>query len=169
MRGIVHRIKADDENPQVLLKSGGINIILTTKRIPFHRRQQFLDLDLIPENHAIVTVKIGILVPKLEAIARNASLVLSAGAANQTLLRSNSTISLDLVIHSILKWNRRQLSASSESSNRHWQVLSSCERLQAPRSITYGKLGQTSAILGAQSTAFRIFYVFSGSMQCTSQ
>ena len=86
MRGIVHRIKADDENPQVLLKSGGINIILTTKRIPFHRRQQFLDLDLIPENHAIVTVKLGFLVPKLKAIARNTSLALSAGAVNQDIV-----------------------------------------------------------------------------------
>ena len=86
MRGIVHRIKADDEKPQVLLKSGGINIILTTKRIPFHRRQQFLDLDLIPENHAIVTVKLGFLVPKLKAIARNTSPALSAGAVNQDIV-----------------------------------------------------------------------------------
>ena len=79
-------IKLDETNPQVLLQVGGIRIILTAKRTPFHHRQQFLDLDLVPEAHRIIAVKIGYLVPELKAMAQKAYLALSPGAVNQDIL-----------------------------------------------------------------------------------
>jgi len=81
--GTVDAIKADPENPQVVLKSGGIHIILTGKRTPFHRRQQFTDLNLAPEEHDIVAIKIGYLEPELKAMSRASYLALSPGAVNQ--------------------------------------------------------------------------------------
>ena len=81
--GTVETIKADADNPQVVLKTGGIHIILTSKRTPFHRRRQFTDLNLKPEAHNIVVIKIGYLEPELKAMARKAYLALSPGAANQ--------------------------------------------------------------------------------------
>lgn len=81
--GTIDAIRADPDNPQVVLKSGGIYTILTSKRIPFHRRRQFTDLNLIPEAHDIIVIKIGYLEPELKAMAQAAYLALSPGAANQ--------------------------------------------------------------------------------------
>lgn len=81
--GKVQFIKADETNPQIVLHVDGIRIILTAKRTPFHHRQQFLDLDIKPEAHRIIAVKIGYLVPELKAMARRSYLALSPGAVNQ--------------------------------------------------------------------------------------
>ena len=81
--GTVETISTHDDNAQVVLKSGGIRIILTSKRTPFHHRRQFLKLNIKPEDHRIVVVKIGYLVPELKAMARAACLALSPGAVNQ--------------------------------------------------------------------------------------
>lgn len=83
VRGRVQFIKADEANPQVVLRVDGVRIILTAKRTPFHYRRQFLDLDLRPEAHRIIAVKIGYLVPELKALARRSYLALSPGAVNQ--------------------------------------------------------------------------------------
>lgn len=85
--GVVETIKSDEENPQVVLKCGGIRIIITSKRTPFHYRQQFLDLNLIPEDHHMIVVKIGYLVPELKAMAQKAYLALSPGAVNQDIVK----------------------------------------------------------------------------------
>ncbi|MCA9885058.1 MAG: MlrC C-terminal domain-containing protein, partial [Anaerolineae bacterium] len=53
---------------------------------PFHYRQQFLDLGIVPEDHKIVVVKIGYLVPELKAMAQKAYLALSPGAVNQDII-----------------------------------------------------------------------------------
>jgi len=85
--GVVEFIKPDAENTQVILKSGGIRVILTSQRTPFHYRQQFLDLNITPENHDIIVVKIGYLVPELKAMAQKAYLALSPGAVNQDIVK----------------------------------------------------------------------------------
>jgi microcystin degradation protein MlrC len=87
VKGIVDVIKEDDENSQVVLKSDGIRIIITTKRTPFHYRQQFLDLGLTPEDHHIIVVKIGYLEPDLKSMAQKAYLALSPGAVNQDIVK----------------------------------------------------------------------------------
>lgn len=85
--GVVDFIKSDEENTQVILKSGGVRIILTSKRTPFHYRHQFLDLNITPEDHKIIVVKIGYLVPELKAMAQKAYLALSPGAVNQDIVK----------------------------------------------------------------------------------
>ena len=86
VRGRVQFIKADETNPQIALQVDGIRIILTAKRTPFHHRQQFLDLNIIPEAHRIIAVKIGYLVPELKALAKKSYLALSPGAVNQDIV-----------------------------------------------------------------------------------
>ena len=86
LSGAVDFIKADEDNPQVVLKSAGIRVILTAKRTAFHLRQQFLDLHIIPEEHDIIAVKIGYLMPELKAMAKRAYLALSPGAVNQDIV-----------------------------------------------------------------------------------
>ena len=83
VRGRVQFIRSEETNPQVLLRAGGISIIITTTRTAFHHRQQFLDLGIKPEAHQIIAVKIGYLVPELKAMARRSYLALSPGAVNQ--------------------------------------------------------------------------------------
>lgn len=86
VRGRVEFIQRDDANPQAVLNADGIRIILTTKRTPFHHRRQFLDLGITPEDHRIIAVKIGYLVPELKALAREAYLALSPGAVDQNIV-----------------------------------------------------------------------------------
>ncbi|MCY4061850.1 MAG: M81 family metallopeptidase [Chloroflexi bacterium] len=83
VRGRVLFIKADETNSQVVLRVDGIRIILTARRTPFHYRRQFLDLNIVPEAHRIIAIKIGYLVPELKAMARRNYLALSPGAVNQ--------------------------------------------------------------------------------------
>jgi microcystin degradation protein MlrC len=84
---MVEFILNTDGNRQVVVKSGGVRIIITEKRTPFHYRQQFVALDIIPEDHALIVVKIGYLVPELKAMAQKAYLALSPGAVNQDIVR----------------------------------------------------------------------------------
>ena len=86
LSGRVAFLKPDDANPQAVLQVGGIRVILTTKRTPFHHRRQFLDLGIAPEAHHIVAVKIGYLVPELKAMAQKSYLALSPGAVNQDIV-----------------------------------------------------------------------------------
>lgn len=65
---------------QAVVKVGGVDVIITEKRKPFHKRQDFLSLDLDPLLHTVTVVKIGYLEPELKAMARHHFLVLSPGA-----------------------------------------------------------------------------------------
>ena len=84
--GRVEFLKPDAPNPQAVLNLNGIRVILTSKRVAFHRRQQFLDLGIAPEEHRIIAIKIGYLEPELKAMARKAYLALSPGAVNQDIV-----------------------------------------------------------------------------------
>lgn len=65
---------------QAVVKAGGVHMIVTERPKPFHKREDFLTLDLDPLLHKITVVKIGYLEPELKAMARHHFLVLSAGA-----------------------------------------------------------------------------------------
>lgn len=65
---------------QAVVKSGGVHVIVTERRKPFHKRQDFLSIDLDPLHHTVTVVKIGYLEPELKAMARHHFLVLSPGA-----------------------------------------------------------------------------------------
>ena len=68
-----------------VLRCGGAHLIVTERRKPFHRRDDFLALGLDPLAHTFTVVKIGYLEPELKAMARHHFLVLSPGAVNPSL------------------------------------------------------------------------------------
>ncbi len=66
-----------------VLRTGGVLIILTSRRKPYHYRSDFTNLGLEPAEHKLTAVKIGYLEPELRAMARHALLALTPGAVNQ--------------------------------------------------------------------------------------
>ena len=66
-----------------VLQSGGVKIIITQRRKPFHFIAEFEKLGIEPLAHKIVVIKIGYLVPDLKRAAPKALLALSPGAVNQ--------------------------------------------------------------------------------------
>lgn len=69
----------DGPNPQAVLHIGGIRVIVTEKRRPYHQRTDFLTLGLDPLECDLCVVKIGYLEPELAAMARGHLLLLSPG------------------------------------------------------------------------------------------
>jgi microcystin degradation protein MlrC len=69
----------DGPNPQAVLHIGGIRVIVTAKRRPYHHRADFLALGLDPLEFDLCVVKIGYLEPELAAMARGHLLLLSPG------------------------------------------------------------------------------------------
>jgi len=84
--GRVECLAGDDGNRMAVLNCKGIRIILTSQRSAFHRRQQFTELGIVPEQEKILVVKIGYLVPELKAMAKAAFLALTPGAVNQDIV-----------------------------------------------------------------------------------
>lgn len=70
---------------QAVVKCRGVHIILSERRKPFHKRQDFLALGLDPLQHTVTVVKIGYLEPELKAMAAHHLLVLSPGAVHPLL------------------------------------------------------------------------------------
>ncbi|TJZ57508.1 M81 family metallopeptidase [Streptomyces piniterrae] len=65
--------------------SGGVTVVLTERRKPFHTRADFGTLD--PLSYDLVVVKIGYLEPELYAMAADWLLALTPGGVDQDLLR----------------------------------------------------------------------------------
>jgi microcystin degradation protein MlrC len=66
-----------------VLQAGGVQIIITSRRKPYHHRRDFTDLGLDPDTQQVVAVKIGYLEPELRQLAHEALLALTPGAVNQ--------------------------------------------------------------------------------------
>jgi microcystin degradation protein MlrC len=66
-----------------VLRSGGVRVIITTRRKPYHYRKDFTDLGLDPVLAKVTAIKIGYLEPELRQMARLALLALTPGAVNQ--------------------------------------------------------------------------------------
>ncbi|HEU5015821.1 MAG TPA: M81 family metallopeptidase [Roseiflexaceae bacterium] len=66
-----------------VLRVGGVQIIITSRRKPYHRVSDFTDLGIDPTAQHLVVVKIGYLEPGLRSFARHALLALTPGAVNQ--------------------------------------------------------------------------------------
>lgn len=73
------------DNRQAVVQVGGVKVILTERRTPFHYIKQFQQLGIAPLEHKLVVIKIGYLVPDLKQAAPNSMLALSPGAVNQAL------------------------------------------------------------------------------------
>jgi microcystin degradation protein MlrC len=70
----------DGPNPQAVFRCGGVLLIVTGRRRPYHLRQDFLALGLDPLEHDLCVVKIGYLEPELAAMARGHLLLVTPGA-----------------------------------------------------------------------------------------
>jgi microcystin degradation protein MlrC len=66
-----------------VLRVGGVHIIITSRRKPYHYVRDMQALGLDPAEHHVTAVKIGYLVPDLRRAAKHAFLALTPGAVNQ--------------------------------------------------------------------------------------
>lgn len=89
LRGTVHSIRHGDRNAQteVVVRAGSIFVILTRLRKPYHREEDFTNLELDPGSADLVVVKIGYLEPDLYRMAAGWRLALSPGGVDQDLVR----------------------------------------------------------------------------------
>jgi microcystin degradation protein MlrC len=76
----------DPSGPAVVLTIGGLHIIVTDRRKPYHLESDFTALGLDPRAADLVVVKIGYLEPELYAMAADWLLALTPGGVNQDLL-----------------------------------------------------------------------------------
>lgn len=71
----------------VLLVSGGLHVIVTSRRTQYHTLAQFHEIGVEPSDMDIVVVKMGYLEPDLFALQRGWLLALSPGGVDQDLVR----------------------------------------------------------------------------------
>jgi microcystin degradation protein MlrC len=76
----------DPSGAAVVLTIGGLHIIVTDRRKPYHLESDFTALGLDPRAADLVVVKIGYLEPELYAMAADWLLALTPGGVNQDLL-----------------------------------------------------------------------------------
>jgi microcystin degradation protein MlrC len=69
----------------VVLRVGGVDVIVTERRTPFHQIVDFERLGVDPRAYRVIVVKIGYLEPELKRLAARSLLALSPGAVNQDL------------------------------------------------------------------------------------
>lgn len=83
--GTVYSIHENDPvgGDIVVIKSGGVHVIVPERRKPYHVIREFENLRLHPKDHDITVVKIGYLEPELREAASAAFLALTPGAVNQ--------------------------------------------------------------------------------------
>jgi microcystin degradation protein MlrC len=82
--GTVHALLRDDPigGDVAVVKSGGVHVIVPTRRRPYHRLDELAALDLPVPEHDIFVVKLGYLHPEYRDVAAAAYMALSPGAVN---------------------------------------------------------------------------------------
>jgi microcystin degradation protein MlrC len=87
--GTVEAIAHGDKNAEteVVVKVGSVHVIVTQKRKPYHKENDFTRLGLNPRKTDIVVVKIGYLEPELYAMRADWILALTPGGVDQNLER----------------------------------------------------------------------------------
>jgi len=79
-------VAIDPAEGVAVLGIGGLRVIITTRRKPYHLESDFAALGLSPRDADLVIVKIGYLEPELYAMAADWLLALTPGGVNQDLL-----------------------------------------------------------------------------------
>jgi microcystin degradation protein MlrC len=89
LTGVVHAIRHGDRDAEVevVLRVGGVHVVLTRLRKPYHYEHDFTDLELDPRAADLVLVKIGYLEPELFAMAADWKMALTPGGVDQDLTR----------------------------------------------------------------------------------
>jgi microcystin degradation protein MlrC len=87
--GTVHSLRAGDPvgGDLAVIRTGGLHVILTSRRKPYHTIADFTGLGLAPATTDLVIVKIGYLEPELYDLAAGWLLALTPGGVDQDLLR----------------------------------------------------------------------------------
>ncbi|MCW6004224.1 M81 family metallopeptidase [Micromonospora sp. CPCC 205371] len=76
-----------DGGPVAVLTAGGVQVILTSRRRPYHLVADYLRLGVDPREADVVVVKIGYLEPELRRLARGWMIALTPGGVDQDLPR----------------------------------------------------------------------------------
>ncbi|GAB3869400.1 hypothetical protein GCM10029964_001580 [Kibdelosporangium lantanae] len=88
VRGTVETVHEDPVGGTiVVVRAGGVHVIITERRKPYHLVQDFTDLNLDPAAVDLTFVKIGYLEPELYDLAKGWLLALTPGGVDQDLLR----------------------------------------------------------------------------------
>ncbi len=89
LSGIITAIEHGDQHAktEVVVKVGSVNVIVTKKRKPYHRENDFTRLGLNPRESDIVVVKIGYLVPELYNMRAGWVMAQTPGGVDQDLER----------------------------------------------------------------------------------
>ncbi|RRD07249.1 M81 family peptidase [Arachnia propionica] len=89
MTGVVFSLTEGDPvaGRQAVVRSGGLHVVITERRKPFHHLADFQQLGLEPGEADVVVVKIGYLEPELFALAAGWTLALTPGGVDQDLIR----------------------------------------------------------------------------------
>jgi len=89
LKGMVTAIEHGDKNAEVevVVKVGSVSVIVTKKRKPYHRENDFTRLGLKPREADILVVKIGYLVPELYDMRADWIMALTPGGVDQDLER----------------------------------------------------------------------------------
>ncbi|HEY2051598.1 MAG TPA: M81 family metallopeptidase [Caulobacteraceae bacterium] len=77
----------DPAERQAVVRVGGVLLVLTARRRPFHHLRDFTALGLDPAKAAIVVVKSGYLSPEMSALAADDMMALSPGVVDQDIRR----------------------------------------------------------------------------------
>jgi microcystin degradation protein MlrC len=85
IQGHVAALLADDPvgGDIAVVRVGGVHVIITSRRKPYHVISDFVNLGLEIAAHKLTVVKIGYLEPELRQAARHAFLALTDGSVNQ--------------------------------------------------------------------------------------
>src|SRR5699024_1325552 len=91
LEGTVTAIEYGDRDAviEVVVQIGSVHGIVTQKRKPYHREEDFTNLGLNPRKTDIVVVKIGYLVPELYEMQAGWIMALTPGGVDQNLERLN--------------------------------------------------------------------------------
>src|SRR6185312_8129629 len=73
----------DETQREAVLRIGGIDLVVTARRRPFHDLADFLKLGLAPNRANIIVVKSGYLSPELAPIANPSLMALTPGVVDQ--------------------------------------------------------------------------------------
>jgi microcystin degradation protein MlrC len=89
LKGTVTAIVEGDTHAEteVVVQVGSMSVIVTKKRKPYHKEEDFTRLGLNPRETDIVTVKIGYLVPELYEMRGDWIMALTPGGVDQDLER----------------------------------------------------------------------------------
>jgi microcystin degradation protein MlrC len=89
LRGVVEHVSEGDPDAGIVavVRIGGLRVILTERRKPYHLESDFTSIGLNPRATDVVIVKIGYLEPELYDMAADWMLMLTPGGVDQDLLR----------------------------------------------------------------------------------